>query len=151
MLRINGLISLTWSFAFFAISICCLWGIFVFWKVAALILILVLALSLAFFNILITAARDSFMSIKKNIWRIQIKSREWKENFSFPPYTPLVSAIVTWVFWVRREKYYTFVTCCFIVFWILLLIISNYTQICNKFWIPISKFNLYFAFLYFTH
>lgn len=65
LLRINGLISLTWSFAFFAISICCLWGIFVFWKVTALILILVFALSLAFFSILITAARDSFMSIKK--------------------------------------------------------------------------------------
>lgn len=66
LLRINGLIYLAWSFAFFAIAICCLWGVFIFWGEIGCILIFIFFFCLCMFCACIEEARNKFMKIKKH-------------------------------------------------------------------------------------
>lgn len=66
LLRVNGLIYLAWSFTFFAIGICCLWGIFVFWGIIGFILLLIFFTCLIMFGLFIDKACSKFMAIKKH-------------------------------------------------------------------------------------
>lgn len=65
LLRLNGLISLVWSFVVLAIGICFLWGIFVFWGATGFICLILFVLSLFIFSTFVDEARDKFMAIKK--------------------------------------------------------------------------------------
>lgn len=66
LLRVNGLIYLAWSFAFFAIGICCWWGVFVFWGIIGFILLLIFFTCLIMFGLFIDKACSKFMAIKKH-------------------------------------------------------------------------------------
>lgn len=65
LLRLNGLISLVWSFVVLAINICFLWGIFVFWGTGSFICLGFLIPFLKLFSLCVDEARDKFMAIKK--------------------------------------------------------------------------------------
>lgn len=65
LLRLNGLISLVWSFVFLSIAICFLWGIFVFWGTIGAICLVSLIPSLKISSLCVNDACDKFMAIKK--------------------------------------------------------------------------------------
>lgn len=65
LLRVNGLIYLAWSFTFFTIGICCLWGVFVFWGNISFVLLILFFSCLCIFCGCIDEACSKFMAIKK--------------------------------------------------------------------------------------
>lgn len=65
LLKIQGLISLTTSFAFFAFCICCLWVIFLFWGDTGFIFLLLFMACSIMFSILSKSSCSKFMAIKK--------------------------------------------------------------------------------------